>query len=692
MPRNMNHITGSRFGRVAVSPGRLGRWAGAIAFLVLGFSCAKPISAPPSAPEGASDVGSGTASRATSAVVAVAAEDALWGDVNAPVTVVAFVDFQCPFCAQAHATLLELLHEYGPDKLRLVIKHAPLPFHERGIPAAKAAQAVLRLKGVDTFLEYAGELYAEAASQRADKLSDARLLETALRHGVEAAAFGAELSKPDLEAKVVADLRQYQGLGLQGVPAFLINGAELTGARPVGDFQTLIEHELAAAEELERRGVEPSKVYERRVQVNYRPPAPPVEEKPFESVAYQVPIGNSPARGPADAPVTIVEFADFECPFCGRVHATIEQLFVKYPGKVRWVMKHNPLPFHPVAIPATITALEIRRQKGDEAYWQALGRFYAAKQLTPDLLLAVADELGVAEKPLLAAFEAQTVPADLRADQDLAIDLEAQGTPHFFVNGRRLAGARAFEVFDELVSEELANVAERKFTGDVYSALQASAAPPPGLSRYDVPPPTAETPVLGPSDAPVVVQMFSDFECPYCQRVLPTIAALRARYPGKVKLVWRHLPLAFHPHAKQAAAAALEAKAQLGERGFWMMVERLMAMPGVLLGEGKPAAAGQVPELSVEFLRAQATAIGLDDAKFVAAMNAGAHYSAIADDEAIARKLGVHGTPSFFINGYALSGAQPLERFERLVRLALTPPSVAGDKSPRTASSVTTPR
>src|SRR5690606_27804928 len=165
------------------------------------------------------------------------------------------------------------------------------------------------------------------------------------------------------------------------------------------------------------------------------------------------------------------------------------------------------------------------------------------------------------------------------------------------------------------------------------------AAAPPGLVHHNVPPPGPDVPVLGPEDAPVVIQMFSDFECPFCQRVLPTIAALRERYPNKVKLAWRHLPLPFHPHAKQAAAAALEARAQRGDRGFWEMVERLMAMPGVLLAEQGSPVAGELPELSVEFLRAQAKAIGLDDAKFVAAMNSGAHHDKIAADQQLARKF-----------------------------------------------------
>lgn len=687
MPRHMNCIARSRAHHAFSRLAKLGRWAGGFAAgIAAALSCARPLEAPPNKPEPSVTVRPEARGLPSSVQVPVGEADAVWGNVNAPVTLVAFLDFECPFCALAHPTVVDLLHKYGTEKVRLVVKHAPLPFHQRGLPAAKAAQAVLRLKGVDPFLSYVAALYRDVSARDEQALTDARLVELAVGVGAERDAFTKEFVNPEGARKVAMDLQLYDSLGLSGVPAFLVNGALITGARPSSDFETLIEHELAAAEELVRRGVEVSDLYERRVQVNYRPAREFDEqrEKPFEDVAYQVPLGTSPARGPSDAPITIVEFADFECPFCERAHATIEQLIVKYPGKVRWVMKNNPLSFHPVAVPAAITALEVRRQKGDEAYFKVLDQFYGAEELTPDVLLAAADAMGVAPKPLLALFESETLPPELQADQDLAIDLNAQGTPQFFVNGRRLSGAQPLEVFDELVQQELTKVADAKLTGDIYGALQAQAAMPPGLSHHDVPASGPEAPVLGPADAPVTIHMFADFECPFCQRVLPTLSVLRQRYPGKIKLVWRHLPLPFHPHAKQAAAASIEARAQRGDVGFWQMAERLMVLPGVFSSDGKVSTATklpELPELSPDFLREQAKAMGLDEAKFVEAMNGGAHHDAIALDAQLARKLGVSGTPAFFVNGYALSGAQPLERFERLVRLALTP--TAGDKSPR---------
>lgn len=659
---------------------RPGRWAGVLLSMVIG-ACARPLPSSTSTSDGpaAAEV------LPSSTQLPVGESDILWGEVNAPVTIVAFLDFECPFCARVHATLLGLLDKYGPERVRLVVKHAPLPFHERGRPAALAAQTVYRLKGVDAFLRYAGELFDGVEKRLPDALSDARLAKLADQVGVSAEAFARELGRSEVLQKVNEDLALHERMGGGGVPAFFINGAELVGARPVGDFETLIDHELAAADELQRRGVSAALVYERRVQVNYGASQQTEKQPAFGDVAYQVPIGSSPVYGPSNAPVTIVEFADFECAFCKRAHTTVERLMEKYPGKLRWVMKHNPLPFHPVAVPAAITALEVRRQKGNDAYWQALRQLYSADQLSADVLLSVAEHHGLDHEPLLAAFETDRVPDEILTDQYLAMDLDAQGTPHFFVNGRRLPGAQPFEVFEELIQQELDKVNKAGLTGEVYETLQASAQPPRGLTKKDVPPPSPETPVWGPANAPVTIQMFADFECPFCQRVLPTLAELRARHPGKVKVVWRHLPLQFHTRAKPAAMAALEARAQRGPDGFWAMAERLMQLPGIFSsGETsyKLMQKPELPQLTAEFLTAQARAMGLDEARFVAALDGQTHLPVIEADEELAKALGVSGTPAFFVNGYMLSGAQPVERFERLVRLALAEAKADGQGSP----------
>jgi protein-disulfide isomerase len=653
--------------RVRPSP-CFGRWAGVLgaAFLTVtgSWSCALS----EAAPEATTPVALSAESRApqpSSPSLPINADDIRWGNTHAPVTIVAFLDFECPFCAQVHTTLGDLLTQYGPDKIRLVVKHAPLPFHKRGVPAAKATQAIYRLAGAGALLAY-----VERVFEHPEGLTDQTLIAWANELGVAEEDFRKEFASPSVQAKVLADLGLSEAVGVSGVPAFYINGAPLVGARPKADFVAIIEHELRASEELLRRGVAPGDVFGERVAVNWVESS--AEPPPYENVAYQVPIGTSPTLGLASAAVTIVEFADFECPFCEQAHKTVEALMRKYPGQVRWVMKHNPLPFHPLAKPAAITALEVRRLKGEAAYWTALRRFYAAERISSALLDDVAREFGVSSEDVTRLSESKALPAQLSADFDLAMDLNAMGTPQFFVNGIRLAGAQPMEVFEQLVQQQLQKVSALGAVAEPYAVLQANALPPVGLVKQDVPKAPATSPTLGPAGAEVVIQMFADFECGYCMRVLPTLADLRARYPGKIKLVWRHLPLPFHKNAKRAAAAALEAQAQLGPQGFWRMAEKLIGMPNAF--EENAVSARLEPmqvSLAEDALQTAARELELDHTRFILALDRGVHAETIALDEELARALGVQGTPSFFVGPYALAGAQPLPRFDRLVRRVL---------------------
>src|SRR5690606_15493359 len=112
--------------------------------------------------------------------------------------------------------------------------------------------------------------------------------------------------------------------------------------------------------------------------------APPRRPQPDPNAIYRVPVGDSPVKGAADALVTIVIFSEFQCPFCNRVRPTLDQIEERYGRDVRFVFKHNPLPFHDNAMPAAEVAVEAFRQRGADAFWrihdlmfenqQALGR------------------------------------------------------------------------------------------------------------------------------------------------------------------------------------------------------------------------------------------------------------------------------------------------------------------------------
>ena len=147
---------------------------------------------------------------------------------------------------------------------------------------------------------------------------------------------------------------------------------------------------------------------------------------------------------------------------------------------------------------------------------------------------------------------------------------------------------------------------------------------------------------------------FSDFQCPFCKQVVPTLTQVRSRYGEKVKLVYRDFPIdGLHPQARKAAEAARCAQDQ-GK--FWDYHDALFA---------------NAPKLSLGQLKTYAQQVGLDLPSFERCLASGTHAAAVQKsvDEGI--RLGVTGTPAFFINGEFVSGAQPVESFARVIEREL---------------------
>jgi protein-disulfide isomerase len=149
--------------------------------------------------------------------------------------------------------------------------------------------------------------------------------------------------------------------------------------------------------------------------------------------------------------------------------------------------------------------------------------------------------------------------------------------------------------------------------------------------------------------APVTVVEFSDFQCPYCRAAENSLAAVRAKYGNHVRIVYMDFPLSFHPHSMDAAKAGRCA----GEQGkFWQFHDALFA---------------DQSKLEVNDLKATAKKIGLDSARFDSCFDKGKSEAGIRKDMAEGAALGVTGTPTFFINGRELIGAQPPEKFNEII-------------------------
>jgi protein-disulfide isomerase len=169
---------------------------------------------------------------------------------------------------------------------------------------------------------------------------------------------------------------------------------------------------------------------------------------------YSVDTKGAPSTGPETAAVTIVEFSDFQCPFCSRVGPTLEQIKKEYGDQVRVVFKHQPLDFHAKA-PAAHAAAEAAHRQGK--FWEMHDKIFAdQKAMSPEKYVEYATELALD----LEQFQKDVASADVKsridADKKEAAKLGSTGTPGFFVNGLNLKGAKPFEAFKEVIDKELA--------------------------------------------------------------------------------------------------------------------------------------------------------------------------------------------------------------------------------------------
>jgi protein-disulfide isomerase len=393
-----------------------------------------------------------------------------------------------------------------------------------------------------------------------------------------------------------------------------------------------------------------------------KPTTPPKPAAPPPASVRKVATGDGPVKGGKDAKVTIVEFSDFQCPFCGRVEPTLKQIQDKYGDDVRIVWRNEPLPFHPNATPAAEAAMAAGAQG---KFWQMHDLMYQnQRELSAASYEKWAQQIGLDMSKFKADVASHKFAAQVKADADYARSVGANGTPNFFIDGRQLVGAQPFPAFQQIIDQELAKAKDLESKGLKGDALYQAAVdrnlrdmppaptPPPGAApnlneRKAVA--IGHAPVRGSPTAPVTVVMFSDFQCPFCSRVEPTVKQIEDTYGNKVKIVWKNQPLPFHPNAMPAAKAAMAAYKQ-GK--FWEMHDLLFA---------------NQRDLNDANYEKWAQQIGLDIAKWKADMASPELAAEITADSTEGKALGANGTPSFFIDGISVVGAQPFDKFKMVI-------------------------
>ncbi|MFO0597511.1 MAG: thioredoxin domain-containing protein [Myxococcaceae bacterium] len=584
-------------------------------------------------------------------------ESPIKGPAGALVTVVEFSDYQCPFCSRAHNTILELEKQYE-GKLRVAMKQHPLDFHPNAKPAALAALAAGEQ---GKYWEMHNKIFANQQNL------DAATFEGYARDlGLNVEKWKSDQQLPKFQAQINKDTALAMQLGATGTPAFFINGKKISGAQPIDNFKRVIDEELAKANEMVKGGTPADQVYAKVIANGVTAPAPApaapnAPSAPAPAAIRKVDIpSDSPAKGgKAGAKVTIVEWSDFQCPFCSRVVPTLKQIEDTYGDNVKVVFRHQPLPFHNNAKIAAEASMAANEQG---KFWEMHDKLFANQQaLDRASLERFASEIGLDVGKFKAALDSGKFTKRVEEDSAAGMAAGANGTPTFFINGREFVGAQPFEAFKGVIDEEIKKADAMMGRGvklaDLYAEFQKEAgkAPPPAAPGAPEPAKIVTdlkvdgAPVKGPKNAPVTIVEFSDFQCPFCSRVVPTLHDLEKQYEGKVKVIFKHQPLPFHNNARAAAAASMAANEQ-GK--FWEMHDKLFANQQAL---DRPN------------LERFASELGLDMGKFKAALDSNKFDAYITADSNEGMRVGANGTPTFFINGRQVVGAQPIEAFKAVI-------------------------
>jgi protein-disulfide isomerase len=181
-----------------------------------------------------------------------------------------------------------------------------------------------------------------------------------------------------------------------------------------------------------------------------------VATQPVQFTRYDIPADGFPGIGPEDAPIVIVEFSDFQCPFCKRFQdETAKQLLAAYPGKIRFVYRHLPLTsIHPEAFPSAEASMCANEQN---SFWEYHDNIFENQdRLGRDLYMQIASDLKLDTAAFENCLNAGNYRDWVQQDSDFALNLGIQSTPTFFINGLALVGAQPLSAFTQLIDKELA--------------------------------------------------------------------------------------------------------------------------------------------------------------------------------------------------------------------------------------------
>jgi protein-disulfide isomerase len=521
----------------------------------------------------------------------------LIGNQHAPLKVVAFFDYQSSACASTIPALLKALKGSSPQA-QLILKHDPLSIHP---DAFLAHQAALVAGEQGKFWQMNDLLFAH---QQKSKLPD--LLEYARQLGLNVPLFQKRLRSGYFKGAIDQDQALAQSLGVESTPTIFINGRKLAGKQTEDQLFIVIEGRST-----------------------------PAASGAGSSFIADLDLSRSPSLGPADAPITIVEFSDFQCPYCARVIPTLRTLMAQYPTQIKWVFKNFPLDFHADSRLAHQAVLAAGKQG---KFWEMHDLVFANQgAIKRNDLLQKARLLNLDIEEFSADMESEGIKNQIESDRKSGAAMGLNATPTFYINSVQYSGAMPLEQFKSAINKELAAVGR----------------PVPVTISTEVPAvdhsPNSTEISLGSPDSPITLTWFSDLQSSLSLKATLLVRKLIDSHPGQIRLVFKNRPLENHPGAMLLHEAAMAANDQ-GK--FWQMHDLIIA---------------NSQKATRQDLIAYAKSIGLDLDRFQKDVDSGRYRPLIEADLREAQRRAVLGSPVFFLNSARIDGVQNEKLFNDII-------------------------
>ena len=352
------------------------------------------------------------------------------GPAEAPVVLEVYSDFMCPFSHRFFTSLNQWRTQY-PEKLRLVFRQFPLPMHG-GAHLISEASACAQEQG--KFWEYHDRLMGGDTAKK----EKPALIQLAQDLGLDVPKFQGCVDSGKYVSWVDAEIESGKSRGASGTPTYFINGRKGVGVlsseafkplmnwslKPEGRYPVVVAPKPASGSGCGATGLDPNRVY----------------TFPEEWLKA------GPSTGPAKATSVIVEFLDYNCPFCRQGSQTVSELLKKHP-EVRVIAKNFPLPMHPNAF-KTAEAVMCADQQGK--FWEYRKEIFGdswGKQ-SPNDLKAAAKKIGLKENKFNTCLDKESTKDRVTKDMEIGKNLGVQGTPAYFVNGKALSGSQSLDKFE----------------------------------------------------------------------------------------------------------------------------------------------------------------------------------------------------------------------------------------------------